>query len=116
MERRKFITLVGATASAWTLPASAQKQVMPVIGVLESGTETSPTSMTPEFHAGLKTLGFAEGQNVTIEYRRAETQYARLPALAAELIDRQVAVLVASGNFAAAVAAKAATRRFRSCF
>src|SRR4051812_25580595 len=97
MRRREFITLVGGAASAWPLAANAQKSPIPVIGVLESGSATSVTSLSAEFHAGLKESGFVEGRNVTIEYRRAEAQYDRLPALAAELVDRQVAVIVASG-------------------
>jgi putative ABC transport system substrate-binding protein len=109
MKRREFMTLSWAVAAAWPFTAYAQKPVMPVIGVLESGSETSPTNITPEFHAGLKTLGFVEGQNVTIEYRRANAQYDMLPALAADLVGRQVAVLVATGNFASSATAKAAT-------
>src|SRR6267142_1136289 len=97
MQRREFITLVGGAAAAWPLAADAQKPAMPVIGVLESGSATSTTSLSAEFHAGLKESGFVEGQNVTIEYRRAEAQYDRLPAFAAELVGRQVAVIVASG-------------------
>lgn len=110
MERRKFITLVGGAAAAWPLAASAQKPAMPVIGVLESGSVTSPTNITAEFHAGLKESGFVEGQNVTIEYRRAEAQYDRLPAIAADLVGRQVAVIAASGAFVSPIAAKSATK------
>jgi len=70
MQRREFITLVGGAAAAWPLAADAQKPAMPVIGVLESGSATSTTSLSAEFHAGLKESGFVQGQNVTIEYRR----------------------------------------------
>ncbi|MFZ2156627.1 MAG: ABC transporter substrate-binding protein [Bradyrhizobium sp.] len=110
MQRREFMTLVGGAAAAWPLAAHAQKSTMPVIGVLESGSATSPTTLTAEFHAGLKELGYVEGRNVTIEYRRADAQYDRLPALASDLIDRQVALIVASGNFASPLTAKAATK------
>jgi putative ABC transport system substrate-binding protein len=109
VKRRKFIALVGGAAAAWPLAAHAQKPTMPVIGVLESGTATAPTNITAEFHAGLKLSGFIEGQNVTIEYRRAKAQYDRLPALAADLVGRQVAVIVATGAFVSALAARAAT-------
>ena len=110
MRRREFITLVGGAAAAWPLAADAQKPAMPVIGVLESGSATSTTSLSSEFHAGLKESGFVEGQNVTIEYRRAEAQYDRLPAFAAELVGRQVAVIVASGATVSPLAAQAATK------
>src|SRR5215212_7528748 len=110
MQRREFITLIGGAAAAWPLAADAQKLAMPVIGVLESGSATSTTSLSSEFHTGLKEAGFVEGQNVTIEYRRAEAQYHRLPAFAAELVGRQVAVIVASGATVSAFAAQAATK------
>src|SRR6266566_866471 len=112
MQRREFITLVGGAAAAWPLAANAQKPTMPVIGVLESGSATSRTNIarSAEFHAGLKASGFVEGQNVTIEYRRAEAQYDRLPAYAAELVGRQVAVIVASGATVSPLAAQAATK------
>ena len=110
MERRKFITLVGGAAAAWPLAAKAQKPALPVIGVLESGSATSPTSISAEFHAGLRQSGFVEGQNVTIEYRRADAQYDRLPAIAADLVNRHVAVIAASGAFVSPLAAKSATQ------
>jgi putative ABC transport system substrate-binding protein len=110
MQRREFMTLIGGAAAAWPLTAHAQKPTMPVIGVLESGSATSLTNLTAEFHSGLKKLGYVEGQNVTIEYRRADSHYDRLPALASDLIDRKVALIVASGNFASPLTAKAATK------
>jgi putative tryptophan/tyrosine transport system substrate-binding protein len=106
MQRREFITLVGGAVAAWPLAAKAQMPTMPEIGYLESGSATSPTAA---FQAGLKESGFVEGQNVTIEYRRAEAQYDRLPALAADLAGRQVAVIVASGAVVSPLAARAAT-------
>jgi putative ABC transport system substrate-binding protein len=109
MQRREFITLVGGTAAVWPFAANAQKPKLPIIGVLESGSATSPTSLTTAFHAGLKESGFVEGQNVTIEYRRADAQYDRLPALAADLVSRQVAVIIASGATVSPLAAQAAT-------
>jgi putative ABC transport system substrate-binding protein len=109
MRRREFMTLVGGAAGAWPLAALAQKSTMPVIGVLESGSANSPTSLTAEFHAGLKELGYVDGQNVTIEYRRADAHYDRLPALASDLIQRKADLIVASGNFASPLTAKAAT-------
>jgi putative tryptophan/tyrosine transport system substrate-binding protein len=109
MKRRELIVALCGAAVVQPLMARAQKPAMPVIGVLESGTATSPTNITSEFHAGLRELGFVEGQNVAIEYRRADAHYDRLPGLAADLIGRKVALIVASGNFASPLSAKAAT-------
>src|SRR6266478_2786633 len=110
MQRREFITFVGGLAAAWPIAANAQKSAMPVIGVLESGSTTSTTTLSAEFYAGLKESGFVEGQNVTIEYRRAEAQYDRLPAFAAGLVGRQVALIVASGATVSPLAAQVATK------
>src|SRR5258708_7968188 len=110
MRRREFIMLVGGSAAAWPPAANAQQPKMPVIGVLESGSATSLTKLSAQFHAGLKESGFVEGRNVTIEYRRADTQYDRLPGLAADLVGRQVAVIVASGATISPLAAQAATK------
>ena len=109
MRRREFITLIGGAAGAWPFAANAQKPAMPVIGVLESGNATSPTFPTAPFYAGLKESGFVEGQNVTIEYRMAETQYDRLPTLLADLISKKAAVIVASGAVVSPLAAQTAT-------
>jgi putative ABC transport system substrate-binding protein len=106
MQRREFIGLIGGAAAAWPLTASAQKPAIPIIGFLESGNFTTPAAA---FHAGLKELGFVEGLNVTIEFRKAEAQYDRLPALAADLAGRPVAVIVASGAVVSPLAARAAT-------
>jgi putative tryptophan/tyrosine transport system substrate-binding protein len=109
MQRREFIKVLGVTAVSWPLAANAQKPAMPVVGYLESGNATSPTYPTAAFHAGLKESGFVEGQNVTIEYRMAETQYDRLPALLADLISRKAVVIVASGAVVSPLAAQTAT-------
>ena len=105
MKRREFITLVGGTVIAWPLSARAQQ---PVIGILLGGTPAADAFRVEAIRQGLTESGYVEGQNVAIEYRWAENQYDRLPALAADLVSRQVSVLIAMGN-APVVTARAST-------
>jgi putative ABC transport system substrate-binding protein len=109
LRRREFITMLGGAATAWPLGAAAQQPLLPVVGFLNP---TSPSSWKPyldAFWQGLNEAGFVEGRTVAIEYRWAEGQYERLPSLAADLVRRQVAVLVSTGGAGPLLAAKAAT-------
>jgi len=108
MRRREVITLLGG-AAAWPLSARAQQPTVPLVGFLTSLGQNERPNLRDAFRRGLNELGFIEGRNVAIEYRFAEGQHDRLPALAADLVGRKAAVIAATGGGASVLAAKAAT-------
>jgi putative ABC transport system substrate-binding protein len=109
VNRREFITLLGGTAAAWPLGARAQQSVLPVVGFIHIGSADVIAHFVAAFRKGLNEAGYAEGQNVMVEYHRVGGQYDRLQAVMADLVHRHVAVIVTPGGAIHALAAKAAT-------
>ena len=116
MHRREFITLLGSAAATWPLVARAQQPTIPVVGFLSSVSPAPWALNVAGFRKGLNETGFIDGQSVTIEYRWGEGQYNLLPGLAADLINRKVAVILAAGGSDPAKAAKAATAKIPIVF
>src|SRR6202166_13326 len=109
MRRREFITLVGGAVFGWPLATQAQQPALPVVGFIRDGSADANARYVAAFRKCLNETGYVEGQNVTVEYHWLEGQSDRLPALLADLVRREVAVIATPGNVIATLAAKAAT-------
>jgi putative ABC transport system substrate-binding protein len=110
MRRRDFVALLGVAAAAWPVAALAQQPAMPLIGFMSTLSPENVSNPMAGFHQGLKEAGYIESQNVAIEYRWAQGHYDRMPELAADLVRKKVAVIVASGGDPSPQIAKAATQ------
>ena len=109
MRRRDFITILGSAVATWPATANAQQPAMPVVGLLHGASQETFAAHVTAFKQGLSQTGYVDGRNVTLEHRWANGRYDQLPALAADLVRRRVAVIATPGNAPAALAAKGAT-------
>ena len=109
MRRREFFSHLGIAIATWPLAARAQQKAMPVVGFLNSAASGQAIDLVAAWNAGLKESGFTEGRNVNVEYRWADNDYDRLPALATDLVSRRVDTIATGGGDRSAIAAKHAT-------